>query len=270
MRTAETQYIRGLNTRSESCRCCGHSDTTPPTNVRYEYGPLRAHVFNRDLGYSFELEPAARVFTAFRANEYGSAIWAKPRPIEPTPRSGKTVHSHTETTDTDERKEIFGYTARRVIIRCRETRDSQLLSESETDAWYIDPPAAWLNLHPPPEPGTFYYLSHGRDDFKFTEAGKRETGFVLLATRNRKFSVENQTGSSRVHESVHHQEVTEFSEAPLEPGLFVPPIDFKRVPQLSDGERYALRYRIGIRWEMLQDSLSLPNRIAKFTRLIPQ
>ena len=187
--------------------------------------------------------------------------------IEPAKRSGKTLHNHIETIDTGERREIFGYTARRVITRSRHIRDSQLLNESECDGWYIDPPAAWLNLHPPPMPGTFYHLSSGtgeRDDYKFTEAGKRETGFVLLATRTHKSSFQDETGNSRAHESVRHEEVTEFSETPLEPDLFVPQRDFKRVPQLPDGIRYALAYRIRLRWEILKDSLSLPNRIAKF------
>jgi hypothetical protein len=110
-------------------------------------------------------------------------------------------------------------------------------------------------------------LSSGkeRDDYNFTEVGKRETGFVILATRTDKSVFRDETGNSRVHESVHHEEVTEFSEAPLEPHLFVPPQDFKRVPQLPDGVGYALTYRMRLRWEILKDSFSLPNRIAKFT-----
>ena len=36
MPISRTEYICGLNTRSESCSCRGHSETTPPTNVRYE------------------------------------------------------------------------------------------------------------------------------------------------------------------------------------------------------------------------------------------
>jgi len=229
---------------------------------------LRAYIQNRDLHYSFELEIDKRIYTAFQANEYGSPKWIKPRQTEPQKRSGRTVHTHTETIDTGERRELFRYTARRVVTRSRQTRDSRLLSESECDGWYIDPPAAWLNLHPPAKPGTFYHLCAGtgeRDDYKFTEAGDRETGFVLLATRTHKSSFEDETGNSRAHESVHHEEVTELSETPLKPDLFVPPHDFKRVLQLPDGVRYAPAYRLRLRWETLKDSLHLPNRIAKFT-----
>jgi hypothetical protein len=270
MPSTRTEYICGLNTRSESRSCSGHSATTPPTNVRYEYGPLRAYIQNRDLHYSFELEVDKRIYTAFQANEFGSPKWMKPRQTEPQRRSGRTVHTHTETIDTGERRELFRYTARRVITRSRQIRDAQLLSESECDGWYIDPPAAWLNLHPPAKPstGTYYHLCAGtgeRDEYKFTEAGDRETGFVLLATRTHKSSFEDETGNSRAHESVHHEEVTELSETPLKPDLFVPPHDFKRVLQLPGGVRYAPAYRLRLRWETLKDSLHLPNRIAKFT-----
>lgn len=268
MPTTRTEYICGLNTRSESRNCRGHSETTPPTKVRYEYGPLRAYIYNRDLNYRFELEIEKRVYTAFQANEFGNPKWIKLRQMEPQKRSGRTVHVHTETIDTGERRELFRYTARRVITRSRQIRDSISLSESECDGWYIDPPAAWLNLHPPPKPGTFYQLCSGtgeRDDYKFAEAGNRETGFVLLARRTHKSFFQDATGTARTHEGVHHEEVTEFSETPLEPDLFVPPRDFKRVPQLPDGIRYALAYRLRLRWETLKDSFHLPNRIAKFT-----
>ena len=69
MPTTRTHYISGLNARSESRSCSGHSTTVPPTNVRYEYGPLRAYIRNRDLNYSFELEIEKRIYTAFQVNE---------------------------------------------------------------------------------------------------------------------------------------------------------------------------------------------------------
>ena len=64
-------------------------------------------------------------------------------------KSGKTRHCHIETIDTGERREMFGYIARHVVTRSRQTRDSEFLSEFQMDGWYIDPPTAWLNLHPP-------------------------------------------------------------------------------------------------------------------------
>ncbi len=124
---------------------------------------------------------------------------------------------------------MFGYLARHLISTTLETRDSELLSESQMDGWYIDPPAAWLNPHSPLPPGKFTYISvftSEKDDYKFTETGKRETGFALLYTRTQTQVCRDATGNSRDYRSVLHQEVTEFSETPLEPDLFVPPLDF--------------------------------------------
>jgi hypothetical protein len=121
---------------------------------------------------------------------------------------------------------------------------------------------------PPLPPGKFTYISvftSEKDDYKFTETGKRETGFALLYTRTQTQVCRDATGNSRDYRSVLHQEVTEFSETPLEPDLFVPPLDFERVPQLPDSLHYAFAYRIRLQWEMLKDSISLLKRIAKYS-----
>jgi len=268
MPTRRIEYICGKNTRSESRSCTGRSAATPPTNTLYEYGPWRAYIRNRDLGYGFELDLARRIYMAFRVNEYGSPVWLKPRQARPLARSGQTVHTHIETIDTGERKEVFGYPARHVITKTRQIRDSQLLSESECDGWYIDAPAAWLVVHTA-KPGTFYHLASSNsgaiDDYKFPEMGKRETGFMVLATRTHKTPFLDESGSARIHKSVSHDEIIEFSETPVEPELFVPPHDFRRVPQLPNGMRYSFSLQTRLRWEMLRDSFSLQNRISIFT-----
>jgi hypothetical protein len=94
MPTTRTEYICGLNTRSESRSCSGRSETTPPTNVRYEYGPLRAYIYNRDLSYRFELELATRIYTACQVNEYGSPKWMKPRQMERKAVGPDSSHPH--------------------------------------------------------------------------------------------------------------------------------------------------------------------------------
>ena len=147
---------------------------------------------------------------------------------------------------------MFGYTARHVITRTSETyepADARGQSEAEVDGWYIDPPAAWLGLHPP-RSGRAYLTATTNpgvmDDVKFTDTGNRETGFPLLVTR---------THRSMGHTTGHREEVTEFSEAPLDPGLFVPLENFKRVLQLPGAHAYPYGMRIRLRWEMLKDRL---------------
>lgn len=266
MPVSRTEYACGLNTRSESRSCSGHSAATPPANGRYEYGPWRAYIHNRDIGYRFELEIEARIYTACRVDEYGSPVWTKPQQIPPPKRSGRTVHSHTDTIDTGDRKEMFGHTARHIITKSSQTRDGELLSESESDGWYIDPPMAWLNVYPP-KPGVCDLgVSSGmgeRDDYKFTETGKSETGFMLLVTRTHKSFLLDQDGTRRVHEAVYRDEVAEFSEAPLHADLFVPPHGYRRVLQLPAGVRYPLPHRVRLCWELLKDRTGWQKKIAQ-------
>jgi hypothetical protein len=150
-----------------------------------------------------------------------------------------------------------------MITKTRQIRDSELMSG--WDAWYIDLPAASATLYPPPKPGSFCSITVGtaeRDEYKVTDAGKRETGFVLLATRTHRSLFRDESGTVKTHESAHREEVTEFSEASLESSLFGAPLDFKRVPHLSAGAHYPLKVRTRLRWEMLKDSLRLRKRIA--------
>ncbi|PYT36262.1 MAG: hypothetical protein DMG58_00100 [Acidobacteria bacterium] len=164
---------------------------------------------------------------------------------------------------------MFGSTARRVITKNTSRRDSELTSESESDGWYIDAPVAWLNLDPPPEQGAFCVFhalvgsgGNKRDDFRFNQNGERETGFPLLVASTNRSYFRDHDGVMRSHESSHRDEVTEFSEAALDPAVFIPPRDFKRVMQLPCGVRYPLSSRLRFRWEMLKDSCQLRKKLA--------
>jgi hypothetical protein len=260
MQTSNTEYISGRNSRREYRECRGsRADPEDAASERYEYGPLRALIENRDLHNSYQLDLEAMVYTATRVNDFGAPVWMKPRRVE-MKSSGRTRYIHIETVDTGERRQMFGYTGRRVVTRKSdqtEPQDTVCVSESETDGWYIDPPAAWLILHPP-RPGVCYLGIGGleRDDVKITATGPRETGFALLATHTHRSTI-----SGATHTHVHHEKVTEFSEDPLDPDLFLPPASFKRVPQLpaalSGFHAYPLGIRLRLRWEILKDALRL-------------
>jgi hypothetical protein len=242
-----TEYVLGRNSRSETGG--------------------RVQIYNRDLGYQFQLDPARQIYTAYRMNEYGSPKWVKAVSTKPLKPSGKTRHIHSETVDTGERRQIFEREARRVITKNRTTRDSEIHDEFESEGWYIDPPAAWLVLHPPPPPGMFYYLSGSeRDDCKVTEVGKRENGFALLVRRTSKFFVRDERGDSKSVETVDEEEVTELSEAALGRELFAPPSTYRRVALFQNGMPYRLAYRARLYWELLKDSLVLPRKTAEFVR----
>ncbi len=257
MRNSRTEYILGRNSRSESRDCHGYCDgdpNQPGAVTRYKYGPLRAYIQNRDLHYCFQLDLEAGVYTASRVSKYGSPKWYNRKPTRPQP-SGRTVHVHTHTIDTGERREMYGYTARHVIARTTHKYDSSP-AEMEVDGWYIDSPAAWLTLHPP-QRGHVILASNGQFDTPiFTEDGPRETGFPVLLTRTHRSRSTDAEGKVRDHNLVGREEITEFSEEDLQYDLFVPPRDFRRVLQLPGYSPlpFGLRMRLG--WERFKDAVA--------------
>jgi len=250
---SRTEYICGRNSRSEyrNGPFLVGGDPKRPETMQLEFGRRRALIQNRDLGYQFDIDLESRVYTAFELHEYRRPGSFTPK-VESHEPSGRTVHVRTETIDTGERKEMFGYTARRVIIRTtyRYSPDDDAGSrDSEADGWYIDPPAAWLALHPPIRGHAILQIGGRTDTPVFTDVGPRETGFPLLVTRTQRSNFKDAAGKIRTHTSEDRDEVVEFSEAPLPTDLFLPPREFRRVRRLPDEApmSFALRMRLGWR-----------------------
>src|SRR5262245_7924834 len=135
--SSRTEYIFGRNSRSEYRLS--------------QTGPLRALIQNHQLHSQFHLDLDARVYTTLQLPEYRSPTSVTTRAPIHRP-SGRTLHVHTETIDTGDRREMFRNTARRVIIRTSHRvtpEDDTRSGEAETECWYIDAPAAWRALHPP-------------------------------------------------------------------------------------------------------------------------
>jgi hypothetical protein len=163
---------------------------------------------------------------------------------------------HTETIDTGDRREMFGYTARHVIIRTSHRvtpEDDTASGDVESDGWYIDPPAAWLGLHPPT---SGHVIFHSGDDTPlFTDVGPRENGFPLLVTKTQRSRDRDAEGNIRTHTSEYRDEVTELSEEALDPDLFVPPHDFRRVTRLPGEPVIPFAHRMRIGWENFKHKL---------------
>src|SRR5262245_22600349 len=114
--SSRTEYILGRKSRSEwrDCRTLYDGDPNQPSTLRVEYGPLRALVLNHDINYQFHFDLESRVYKAFHLSGGPTGFGPQARTHQP---SGRTVHVQTETVDTGERREMYGYTARRVTVR---------------------------------------------------------------------------------------------------------------------------------------------------------
>ena len=166
--------------------------------------------------------------------------------------SGPAIVIERQTTDTGERKQFFGRTARHLVSRV--TRSDGPETVTVIDGWYINTPG----------------LPKGKSGFTFstlTVAGQspprielQQVGPALegLAVWQKMTSIVVLPGSSRHDESV--SEVTELSERALPDTLFQPPAGYRQVTNLPYAA-FCLAPRtwaelIRERWQKITDRFS--------------
>ena len=138
-------------------------------------------------------------------------------------------------TDTGERREMFGYTARHIKTAtiweadpsCKQTK-----LREETDGWYVDllygvecsPDLSGLSGQPygAPYSKCYEHYNKNRYDFHSQTNGEARFGFPLIRTRK----LYDDQGKPLVS----HQEVVELSTTELDRSLFEPPAGFAQVP----------------------------------------
>ena len=210
-------YIKGKRQRTESMG--GQSVTIQQCDLR------------RDL----QLMPAMKAYTV---NPYdtGAAASAANAPAAGTRQTvertqGGLVTSTVTTKDTGERKQLFGYTARHLVITV-ETKSSPdscnpVDSKMVTDGWYID---AAFQLDCDAERAGRYYnpqASGGcRDRYEMKTVGTAKRGFPLWEKMTM-FDKDGRESFSMVNE------VVELSQATLDASLFEAPADYREVKDFS-------------------------------------
>jgi hypothetical protein len=222
-------YIKGKRQRTEAMG--GQSVTIRQCDLR------------RDL----QLMPQMRVYTV---NPYDA-------PTQPTTVTTNGAHPTTERTqgglvtstvttrDTGERKQMFGYTARHLIItsEMKSSPDSCNPGDmkTETDGWYID---AAFQLDCDLERATRYYNPQPttgggcRDRYETKQVGTARRGFPLLE-KVTIFDKDGRESFSTVNE------VVELSQATLDASLFEPPADYREVKDLSASSMMAAMGSMG-------------------------
>lgn len=186
-----------------------------------------------DLRRDIQIMPQMRAYTV---NPYdtGATVANAPasgttKPVERT--QGGLVTSVITTKDTGERKQMFGYTARHLIITI-ETKSSPdacnpVDTKMETDGWYID---ATFQLECDAERATRYYNPRQtggcRDRYETKQIGTANRGFPLWEKMTM-FDKDGRESFSMVNE------VVELSQATLDASLFEPPADYREVKDFS-------------------------------------
>jgi hypothetical protein len=208
-------YIKGKRQRTEQMG--GQSVTIQQCDLR------------RDL----QLMPQMRAYTV---NPYDAGAAAANAPASGARQTaertqGGLVTSTVTTKDTGERKQMFGYAARHLVITM-ETKSSPdscnpMDTKMVTDGWYID--AAFQLECDTERAGRFYSPRQAggcRDRYETKQVGTAKRGFPLWEKMTM-FDKDGRESFSMVNE------VVELSQATLDAALFEAPADYREVKDFS-------------------------------------
>ena len=197
----------------------------------------RRHVTVLDLYHARQMiwNLDLRQYTVVRLN----------RQSDPLPLAQQVTEIDQVTTDTGERRTLFGRAARHLLTRETSQIDGEVQWEKQTDGWYVDADT----LPREKRGGSTYYLSAGktRPNLRINHYGPAVTG--LAVRQNIRI-----TSSGQTHEWTI--EVTELREGPLGKNLFEPPKGFRRVLSFPGDYPLSWTQRIQQEWEWLEDLLS--------------
>jgi hypothetical protein len=162
-----------------------------------------------------------------------------------------TLRIEVTTTDTGERKELFGHVARHVITTRKQIPlegSASSPQESVTDGWYIDAKSDSNSIDlyqrlscdrkwPQGKRNHAYlYATSGSrpiDRPEFVDNGEPETGFALQSTMTTKNTHTLANGTTKQFDSKFVTQVSELDEGPLDPALFEIPSGFKQVDHIE-------------------------------------
>jgi hypothetical protein len=242
------------------------------------YGPRLAIITRCDLGQVFDLNLDA---SEYSVSPYPPQPFTKEEmaargiPLKTSFVSDKpTLRIEVTTNDTGERKEIFGHTARHVLVTMKRIPLEGSVSkpqESVTDGWYIDADVNGVNLwqrlpcdRPWPnrqwpkgkQDHSYSFATSGNgpiDKPEFVDIGERETGFAVRSTATIKSEYTLPDGSQQQLGNKFVTEVTQLDEMPLDPALFEVPAGFKQVDHI---ERNVLASAQPTFWQRVRAGLS--------------
>ncbi len=247
----QTVYLRGDRKRMEYQNSFGQRKADG--SIQPVYGPHIIAITRCDLGKIFELNLDTREYESvpyppkpFNKEE----LKARGLDTPVTYLSDKpTLRIEVTTTDTGERKEIFGHIARHVITTRQqvplEGSNSQP-QESVDDGWYIDSDSGGIDLNqrlscdrklPEGQRSHAYLYARGGnrpiDKPEFVTIGEPETGFALSSVTTSKNAYTLPDGTAKHSDTKFEMRVTEFEEGRLDAAIFEIPPGFKQVEHIE-------------------------------------
>jgi hypothetical protein len=149
-------------------------------------------------------------------------------------RRGGVITYTTIVTDTGERREMHGLTARhlksKTVIEASEGACSPMNMEMEADGWYVDFPGG-LNCSADAAPVFPVDNSDCVDEIRYKTEGTAKLGHPVMVTTTMRF---NTGGAASIPASSSTQEVVELSNAKLDAALFDVPAGYREVKTVQE------------------------------------
>jgi hypothetical protein len=186
--------------------------------------PRSVMIFNFDRRAMYRLDEQARQYSEMQRPDILAILAAWMARSPRIKESGKTVNIYQETIDTGERRQMFGRTARHLLLRERHIGEDGACApnfEVEKNGWYFA--ASYAGPAPATFTLTFVYQCLDR---VVKHGSPVSPGFPIQETTTTTYS--NPAFSSSVT-----REVIAFSTDPLDKALFEIPEGFKRIEDVS-------------------------------------
>ena len=206
--------------------------------------PVIVGITRCDLGQTFWLNLDDREYMTMPVSKFQSKEALQARAAQQTQAAPQpTVLMETTTTDTGERKQMFGYTARHVITSQKQiplSESGMEPQESVVDGWYADLDAAVSCEQTSRAVLTFATVIVAKKGdqphypvFTFKNVGTPERGLALATKQLSRYTISLPGKPAENRESVSNEtQVTEISTEPLDPAMFEVPKNFKKVSEI--------------------------------------
>ena len=191
-----------------------------------------------DMRRMLNISDAARKYTVTPLDGGDDAAAAPTAGTVPAPapsgatRGGLVTYVQT-LTDTGERKQLFGYTARRLKMTTRTEHSPDACDKDDTryesDGWYIDLEFSFecLTGQRPQSPRTMTHATGCQDRMRFRTVGTAKPGYPVDVT-TRYFNKDGSVASEM------RQEVVSLTRAELDPALFDVPAGYTQAASAQE------------------------------------
>lgn len=210
-----TTYIKGARSRTE--------------------GMGYTSIYQCDLKRTIQINDKTRTYLITPLASANAPASAKPHGHgASSSRRGGVITYTTTITDTGERREMLGFTARhlksKTVIEASEGACNPMNMEMEADGWYVDFPGG-LNCTTDAAPVFPVDNSDCVDEVRYKTQGTAKLGHPVMVTTTMKF---NTGGAGNIPASSSTQEVVELSTAKLDAALFDVPAGYREVKTLQE------------------------------------